>query len=104
FLFYVAQRALHSFPTRRLFRSRHLHGVLVLGGQGAAAQRTDDGRHDSNRPQAFALHNRFLLCEDELLSSPLSSRARRSLLRRRRDRKSTRLNSSHVKISYAVFC
>src|SRR5215475_15487008 len=24
--------------------------------------------------------------------------------RRRRDRKSTRLNSSHVKISYAVFC
>src|SRR5690606_29499494 len=26
------------------------------------------------------------------------------LARRRRDRKSTRLNSSHVKISYAVFC
>src|SRR5690349_23091008 len=25
-------------------------------------------------------------------------------LRRRRDRKSTRLNSSHVEISYAVFC
>src|SRR5437870_4799420 len=43
--------------------TRHLHGVLVLGGQGAAAQRTDDGRHDSNRPQAFALHNTFLLCE-----------------------------------------
>src|SRR5437868_12649943 len=28
----------------------------------------------------------------------------RSPLRRRRDRKSTRLNSSHVSISYAVFC
>src|SRR5690606_40450071 len=26
------------------------------------------------------------------------------VLRRRQDRKSTRLNSSHVKISYAVFC
>src|SRR2546427_5992772 len=26
------------------------------------------------------------------------------LLRRRRDRKSTRLNSSHSQISYAVFC
>src|SRR5207247_320567 len=64
--------------------TRHLHGVLVLGGQGAAAHRTDKCRHDSNRPQAFALHNRFLLCEGELLSSPLSSRARRSLLRRRR--------------------
>src|SRR5437773_545569 len=70
--------------------TRHLHGVLVLGGQGAAAQRTDDGRHDSNRPQPFALHNTFLLCEDELLSSPLSSRARRSLLRRRRSAPSAR--------------
>src|SRR5690349_23673826 len=28
----------------------------------------------------------------------------RVLKRRRRDRKSTRLNSSHVEISYAVFC
>src|SRR5699024_11507343 len=28
----------------------------------------------------------------------------RELARRRRDRKSTRLNSSHVSISYAVFC
>src|SRR6266550_5469327 len=43
--------------------TRHLHGVLVLGGQGAAAQRTHECRHDSNRPQAFALHNKFLLCE-----------------------------------------
>src|SRR5690606_41674057 len=32
---------------------------------------------------------------------PVSLRAHR---RMRRDRKSTRLNSSHVKISYAVFC
>src|SRR5215203_7054566 len=31
-------------------------------------------------------------------------RAPRSLARRRRDRKSTRLNSSHANISYAVFC
>src|SRR5204863_6536130 len=28
----------------------------------------------------------------------------RRFTRRRRDRKSTRLNSSHVEISYAVFC
>src|SRR5690606_40343974 len=27
-----------------------------------------------------------------------------AVIERRRDRKSTRLNSSHVKISYAVFC
>src|SRR5213596_1225898 len=30
--------------------TRHLHGVLVLGGQGAAAQRTDECRDNSNRP------------------------------------------------------
>src|SRR6266511_6014593 len=32
------------------------------------------------------------------------ARARRARRRGDRDRKSTRLNSSHVKISYAVFC
>src|SRR5256885_3841287 len=31
-------------------------------------------------------------------------RSTRSIPRRRRDRKSTRLNSSHLVISYAVFC
>src|SRR5690606_39968007 len=33
-----------------------------------------------------------------------SSRINRAVLDTRGDRKSTRLNSSHVKISYAVFC
>src|SRR5437868_7299057 len=33
-----------------------------------------------------------------------SSRSAASSLRRQEDRKSTRLNSSHVSISYAVFC
>src|SRR2546426_1623455 len=33
-----------------------------------------------------------------------SSRKRASAKKRRRDRKSTRLNSSHLVISYAVFC
>src|SRR5436309_13680202 len=35
---------------------------------------------------------------------PLSPPPRRNLRARSIDRKSTRLNSSHVKISYAVFC
>src|SRR5690554_7739035 len=30
--------------------------------------------------------------------------SKRTLIRRFKDRKSTRLNSSHVRISYAVFC
>src|SRR5436305_8823465 len=38
-------------------------------------------------------------------STPLHARAARPCSRTRpRDRKSTRLNSSHVRISYAVFC
>src|SRR5690606_39890436 len=39
-------------------------------------------------------------------TTPGSTRARRfaASIDRIRDRKSTRLNSSHVKISYAVFC
>src|SRR6266480_5836190 len=35
---------------------------------------------------------------------PLRPQRRRSTGRRPRDRKSTRLNSSHMSISYAVFC
>src|SRR5256885_8127850 len=43
----------------------------------------------------------------QLLSSPPAharDHRRRRWPRRRRDRKSTRLNSSHLVISYAVFC
>src|SRR5690606_41972752 len=48
-----------------------------------------------------ALHRRV----QSLRGLLLPARRRQSLHRQRRpDRKSTRLNSSHVKISYAVFC
>src|SRR3989442_11668712 len=36
--------------------------------------------------------------------APAASREHAAASRSRRDRKSTRLNSSHVRISYAVFC
>src|SRR5690606_2006096 len=38
------------------------------------------------------------------LMAPAAERMREALASVERDRKSTRLNSSHVKISYAVFC
>src|SRR5215813_14788824 len=38
------------------------------------------------------------------INRPRSDRDRRGSAAPRRDRKSTRLNSSHVRISYAVFC
>src|SRR5690606_41994596 len=45
------------------------------------------------------------LCEDFVGNGFIfTEKLNRSILRNCLDRKSTRLNSSHVKISYAVFC
>src|SRR5690606_40135314 len=92
-------RALHSFPTRRSSdlaavgisrglrsRQRHVEDRVVReygerGEQQRARRRFQNRRSDAEL--GFSFH----------FSSLLS-----------RDRKSTRLNSSHVKISYAVFC
>src|SRR5690349_22191661 len=79
------------FPYTTLFRStRHdarrrdrLHGPLHRPGRRRHARQADDRRdpagRDPTRPPAVPL-------------------------RHAEDRKSTRLNSSHVEISYAVFC
>src|SRR2546426_2966368 len=83
------------FPYTTLFRSGRRRGVEALqpdlpaGSLARARQRT---RHGGTRPA---------------LDPPGGdARARRAGLwrRRRPDRKSTRLNSSHLVISYAVFC
>src|SRR5690554_7290573 len=76
------------FPYTTLFRSREsregdLHLRVVVTGRAAA--------------------------EDDLLDRRVRERVRRQRLEwdefaLRLDRKSTRLNSSHVRISYAVFC
>src|SRR5438270_9607011 len=63
------------FPYTTLFRSGR-------GGKAAPLTSAHDGRHDHDLP----------------------SRRFRALDAGRRDRKSTRLNSSHSQISYAVFC
>src|SRR5436309_9010078 len=74
------------FPYTTLFRSRHV--LLHVHPRGEipvcmhAARRRGDGRRDHRRSAVAAkvdMHTGI-------------------------DRKSTRLNSSHVKISYAVFC
>src|SRR5258708_31847385 len=62
-----------------------------------------------SRRQGFrepALGNRLLRCELRAASKPIadSIRARPATPSNARDRKSTRLNSSHQIISYAVFC
>src|SRR5690606_41638847 len=79
-----------SFPTRRssdLHHPRHLRH----GGDGHARLRGGRGRREPERSVAD-------------LRRDHSSSSWNALDPRRPDRKSTRLNSSHVKISYAVFC
>src|SRR5690606_41512935 len=89
---YRAHRDLHSFPTRR--------SSDLLGSSGAAVPFALPVPVDG--AQRSFPHGR------PLQSVRLLRGAARRILRtgpaRRGDRKSTRLNSSHVKISYAVFC
>src|SRR5690606_39709998 len=52
--------------------------------------------YEQRQQQAKSVPDRY--------SAPAIAAANASRVARSRDRKSTRLNSSHVKISYAVFC
>src|SRR5437899_5721460 len=83
FLYYssAAHRDLHSFPTRR---SSDLARGLHVGDQG------------TDRLAAFGPHDR------RRFGRRRGIRGQRTELAQ--DRKSTRLNSSHLGISYAVFC
>src|SRR5207244_8157999 len=90
---------LHSFPTRR-------SSDLERGGPAPA--RLENRRVEDRLHQCFA-HRIGMQVAEHLLQRERMRRAERqedALLRRRRlqDRKSTRLNSSHQIISYAVFC
>src|SRR5690606_42110399 len=104
---YVASAALysyrHSFPTRR--SSDLGDGQQGFGGAGVAveddildlvAQIRRDLVVDFQLPGVDDAHGQARLdrMEQEYRVDRLAHR----------DRKSTRLNSSHVKISYAVFC
>src|SRR5204862_7273122 len=77
---YAALRDLHSFPTRR---SSDLRIPRAL----------------RPRPPQLPDQRRYRRRQDDA-----AQRALRIHRRARTDRKSTRLNSSHVEISYAVFC
>src|SRR5437870_11005012 len=87
FFFYCSahHRDLHSFPTRRSsdlnLRPANLGDLSLIVPAHAAMAREESG-------------------VDPLQVDREGFRSRC----RRRDRKSTRLNSSHVAISYAVFC
>src|SRR5690606_41472265 len=83
----AAHQDLHSFPTRRSSDLWRLPDFCLEPerGQPCAGDGVRSGRH----PHAAV---------------PWARWQRGTWWRPGRDRKSTRLNSSHVKISYAVFC
>src|SRR5690606_41806723 len=76
------------FPYTTLFRSPAVE-------EGRAFRRRGCGRASAELDRRDARHDAAL--------DPAQP-DRRGLAQRGADRKSTRLNSSHVKISYAVFC
>src|SRR5690606_41735138 len=89
-------RHLHSFPTRRSSDLRHHADVAVITLVAGAGHGQLDQRHADIGLAAGSRGGEVFgqLCRIEALKAGQADR----------DRKSTRLNSSHVKISYAVFC
>src|SRR5437899_7354322 len=88
FLFFychVTHRHLHSFPTRRSSDLKYWLGYYYYIG----AEDRSEGEEGVNA-----------VPEDNTAALLWLGR----LILRYRDRKSTRLNSSHLGISYAVFC
>src|SRR2546430_4529302 len=85
FFFLMIRRPPRStlFPYTTLFRSYARRGVLLPPRAPPHAHVGEDGSETGRRHHRHALQ---------------------VAARRRRDRKSTRLNSSHSQISYAVFC
>src|SRR3712207_7577176 len=88
------------FPDTTLFRSGGLpgHGQRPRGGGAGAGGGGRAGRPGAQRARRRAAHGRGGL------RLRAAAGARRDGVPGRLDRKSTRLNSSHANISYAVFC
>src|SRR5690606_41967199 len=90
---------LHSAPIKPFPLS--LHDALPIWTLGGRRRRPALGRRA--RPGACEQARRLGAGRRRGQGAAGASRGRRRVARRL-DRKSTRLNSSHVKISYAVFC
>src|SRR5690606_41578063 len=98
FPLYVDHRSLHSFPTRRS-SDLDTRSPLII---------SDPNYSKGSRSYSVVelLDIYPTLCELADLPEPshLQGKSLVPILKDPEDRKSTRLNSSHVKISYAVFC
>src|SRR5690606_41392803 len=94
--------ALTLFPSTTLFRSERVGRLASALETRLARQERDADDSEEVQPhqddEDAGDHGRLLL------PCPEQPAHRRRARPQRQDRKSTRLNSSHVKISYAVFC
>src|SRR3712207_7337468 len=96
FFFLMIRRPPRStlFPYTTLFRSEDDARVLVHQAAGLAA----------HEEEGAGLAGEVILGGDEVRSGVAATAVAGDRLEDGRDRKSTRLNSSHANISYAVFC
>src|SRR5690606_41765777 len=95
---YGHPRDLHSFPTRR-------SSDLMRGRRPRRPPRTPCvPRSKARRQTACAAHERRAVARLANRAQAWEQNLLGTLGPAAQDRKSTRLNSSHVKISYAVFC
>src|SRR5204862_7194560 len=95
---YVHHRDLPSFPTRRSsdLIARRFHTVILVGIPKLGPENRNEAARFVTLIDALYEHRVKLLAAADAEPQHLYEAGE--------DRKSTRLNSSHVEISYAVFC
>src|SRR2546426_3697740 len=86
------------FPYTTLFRSRH---TVITRRTQFELQRAQDREHILEGLKIAVDHIDEVI---RIIKKSKDTPAADAALRKRLDRKSTRLNSSHLVISYAVFC
>src|SRR5690606_40947145 len=113
---------LHSFPTRRS-SDLPLPGVSIMGNNQPLASTDNNGQFTVSVAGGTELKFQFIGMQSQTITITQNTESLNISLeratndledvvvigygereRKNLDRKSTRLNSSHVKISYAVFC
>src|SRR2546430_13540981 len=92
------------FPYTTLFRSPVSASSESLANRGPSGRRRDSNDPCKNPQTPYEIHNCPTLFVDSGGFHTVSVDSCRGHCYRDVDRKSTRLNSSHSQISYAVFC
>src|SRR5690606_41413327 len=91
------------FPYTTLFRSEQLLLIAAFAEYGAQiAGGIPMSQLEIIRPEALGVSKADIRAYEDAVADVIEAGGAQSV--KAKDRKSTRLNSSHVKISYAVFC